>query len=416
MKFIELFAGIGGFRYGLERVCFKNERQPEMPSSGDTEGQPKQLLGECSERLYDCVWANEWDKYAAQIYRKKFGEGELYEGDITKINPRDIPDHDLLVGGFPCQAFSIAGKRAGFDDTRGTLFFEVARILRDRRPRCVLLENVKGLLSHDGGKTFQTILKVLSDIGYTVEWQILNSKNFGVPQNRERVFIVGHLRGESTGQIFPIGESDEKSSGSLGLQGTRQIACSLRATDYKGTHNNIREKARGSYIMRDGRDNRSCLRAGRTPVLNTCGGGNTEGKFIIKANTKKGYEEVKEGDSLNLSVPSSKTRRGRVGKGVSQTIDTGMHQHTIKDMRIRRLTPTECERLQGFPDGWTEGLSDTQRYRCLGNAVTTNVITAIGAKIIQNENPALVGAVTKQGGKDEFRTANRKTSRCARED
>ena len=389
MKFIELFAGIGGFRYGLERVCFKNERQPEMPSSGDTEGQPKQLLGECSERLYDCVWANEWDKYAAQIYRKKFGEGELYEGDITKINPRDIPDHDLLVGGFPCQAFSIAGKRAGFDDTRGTLFFEVARILRDRRPRCVLLENVKGLLSHDGGKTFQTILKVLSDIGYRVEWQILNSKNFGVPQNRERVFIVGHLRGTSGQQIFPIG-------------GENPITCVEAGTIKAISRHDILKRA---YSTK-----------GLSPVLNTCGGGNTEGKFIIKANTKKGYEEVKEGDSLNLSVPSSKTRRGRVGKGVSQTIDTGMHQHTIKDMRIRRLTPTECERLQGFPDGWTEGLSDTQRYRCLGNAVTTNVITAIGAKIIQNENPALVGAVTKQGGKDEFRTANRKTSRCARED
>jgi len=226
MKFIELFAGIGGFRYGLQEVRVESE------DSTDSESGASQH----SERpFYTCVWANEIDKYAASIYRKNYGgrygqrlcdenkgqevsrtgdtEGQrseqldispkgldgnfdqrskLYEGDITKVNVREIPDHDLLVGGFPCQAFSIAGNRAGFEDTRGSLFFEIARILADKRPRCVLLENVKGLLSHDSGKTFQTILKVLSDIGYRIEWQVLNSKNFGVPQNRERVFIIGH--------------------------------------------------------------------------------------------------------------------------------------------------------------------------------------------------------------------------------
>ena len=231
-----------------------------------------------------------------------------------------------MVGGFPCQSFSIAGKRRGFDEARGTLFFEIARILRVKRPRCVVLENVKGLLSHDGGKTFQVILKVLSDIGYGVEWQVLNSKNFGVPQNRERVFIVGHLRGTSRPEVFPIGESSSRNiKPQKETQGERQrirsdVASTLAQRDYKG----------GNNLLDDG-------------------------------------------------------------------------------AKIRRFTPTECERLQGFPDGWTElgvihntqeyikkcalkgkvpeeyvvkKISDTQRYKCLGNAVTTNVITAIFNKII----------------------------------
>lgn len=290
MRFIELFAGIGGFRYGLQEVRVKSE------NSSDNQGRTSQH-SECS--FYTCVWANEIDKYAASIYRKNYGGGELYEGDIRTVDLPDIPDHDLLVGGFPCQAFSIAGKRGGFDDTRGTLFFEIARILRDKRPRCVLLENVKGLLSHDSGKTFQTILKVLSDIGYRVEWQVLNSKDFGVPQNRERVFIIGHLRGQSRGQVFPIGE--------------------------------------GARL-----DKKTQQKNKKTVQTHRC----------LEATEYKGYS--------------------------AERFD-GVYQ----DLRIRRITPTECERLQGFPDGWTEGISDTQRYKCLGNAVTTTVITAIGEKLSQ---------------------------------
>src|SRR3990167_5374578 len=163
MKFIEMFAGIGGFRHGLEKHRFK------------------------------CVWANEIDKYACKIYRKNFGDKELFEGDIRAVDAISIPDHDLLCAGFPCQSFSIAGKRGGFEDTRGTLFFEIARIASVKRPELLLLENVKGLLSHDSGRTFGTILTTLSDLGYFLEWQVLNSKDFRVPQNRERVFIVGHL-------------------------------------------------------------------------------------------------------------------------------------------------------------------------------------------------------------------------------
>jgi DNA (cytosine-5)-methyltransferase 1 len=206
MRYISLFAGIGGFDLALNR------------------------LG------HECVWANEWDKYAAQIYNKNFGKlgewtrstecvrhngdssdskGESWEGnkgvdtrDIRTVPTSEIPDHDLLVGGFPCQAFSIAGKRRGFDDTRGTLFFEIARILKDKQPKFFILENVKGLLSHDTGFTFKTIISTLTELGYDLEWQVLNSKNYGVPQNRERVFIVGHIRGQPRPEVFPIRESD----------------------------------------------------------------------------------------------------------------------------------------------------------------------------------------------------------------
>ncbi len=221
IKFIELFAGIGGFRYGLER-CVGAECTNEKSKSSE----PKILVGGIrstmeEERsvlptnnggvrsIYRCVWANEIDKYACQIYRKNFGEGELYEGDIKRVSTDTIPDHELLVAGFPCQSFSIAGKRGGFEDTRGTLFFEIARIISAKRPKLLLLENVKGLLSHDRGRTFATILATLSDLGHVLEWQVFNSKDYGVPQNRERVFIIGHLGGIGGQTVFPIGESNQ---------------------------------------------------------------------------------------------------------------------------------------------------------------------------------------------------------------
>jgi DNA (cytosine-5)-methyltransferase 1 len=314
IKFIELFAGIGGFRYGLER-CMGIESTDEKSKQTKSEIQfgrirsslevERSVLPSDNRRkrsVYTCVWANEWDKYACQTYRKNYGEGELYEGDITKVSTDDIPDHDLITGGFPCQVFSIAGKRRGFDDTRGTLFFEIARICRAKKPKYLLLENVKGLLSHDSGRTFQTILKVLSDIGYVLQWQVLNSKNFGVPQNRERVFIVGHLRGERRPEVFPIGEGIRLDSQTQQKNGKKiQTHRCLEATEYKGYS---AERFDGVY----------------------------------------------------------------------------------QDLKIRRLTPIECERLQGFSDNWTEGISDTQRYKCLGNAVTTNVITAIGEKLLRSKD------------------------------
>lgn len=336
MRYLSLFSGIGGFELGIQQAYEANNHKQTTSIEQDREGwdgatnDGSVLLHRGSDAPL-CIGYSEIDKYAIQIYQKHFPEHKNY-GDITKIDPKDLPDFDLLVGGFPCQAFSIAGKRKGFDDTRGTLFFEIARILRDKQPRLLLLENVKGLLSHDNGQTFSTIISTLDELGYDLQWQVLNSKNFGVPQNRERVFIVGHLRGTSRPKVFPIREGEQESDGALGLQSVRQVAGALRATDYKGTHNNIREIIQLNNPVHS--NNRVYGAGGISPTLNTAQGGNRQPK--IEA-----------------------------------------------EYRIRRLTPTECERLQGFPDGWTEGVSDTQRYKTLGNAVTVNVIREIINSLIR---------------------------------
>jgi len=184
--FISLFGGIGGFDLALIRNGWKCEGYYEI------------------------------DKYATSVYNKNFGT-KYKPTDITTVNAKDIPDHDLLVGGFPCQSFSIAGKRKGFMDTRGTLFFDIARIVKEKRPKNILLENVKGLLNHDKGNTFKTILQTFDELGYNVEWQVCNSKNY-VPQNRERVFIIGHSRKKCSGKVFPFRENSEKVSGIQGQE------------------------------------------------------------------------------------------------------------------------------------------------------------------------------------------------------
>ena len=197
MKYLSLFSGIGGFEYGIQQSKYSEH--------------------------FECIGFSEIDKYAKSIYIRHFPEHKDL-GDATKIRTENLPDFDFLVGGFPCQAFSVAGKRRGFDDTRGTLFFEIARILKDKRPRYFLLENVKGLLSHDKGKTFQTILKVLSDLGYVVQWTLLNSKDFQVPQRRERVFIEGYFGRKCAGEVLSVRRNCEKDSPPVSktMYGTRQ--------------------------------------------------------------------------------------------------------------------------------------------------------------------------------------------------
>lgn len=208
--FIDLFAGVGGFRYGIESVGNKGrgeQPQEEREHAGGDELHPQ------GKHSPICVYSNEWDKYANSVYRKHYKECD--DRDIRTVTATEIPDHDLLCGGFPCQAFSVAGKRGGFEDTRGTLFFEIARIAQEKRPRLLLLENVKGLLSHDKGRTFRTILATLDELGYDAQWQVLNSKDFGVPQNRERVFIVGNLRGTPRPKVFPLGSTNSKALSEL---------------------------------------------------------------------------------------------------------------------------------------------------------------------------------------------------------
>ena len=209
LKYFDAFSGYGGFSLGIQQAyedLLKTERKQQGRDEKNSTDAESQFLG---TQQPSCVGFSEINKYAIQVYEKHFPSHKNF-GDITEINPATLPDFDLFCGGFPCQSFSITGKRRGFDDTRGTLFFDIMRIVRVKRPRFILLENVKGLLSHDGGITFDTIIRTIDELGYDIQWQVLNSKNFGVPQNRERVFIIGHTRGTPRPKVFPIRKINEE--------------------------------------------------------------------------------------------------------------------------------------------------------------------------------------------------------------
>jgi DNA (cytosine-5)-methyltransferase 1 len=434
LTFIEMFCGIGGFRLGLERSGWK------------------------------CVWANDIDKYACQVYRRNFGDGELVEGDVRSVDADAIPDHTLLTAGFPCQSFSLAGKRKGFEDARGTLFYDIARVAGAKRPPLLLLENVKGLLSNDGGRTFARILQTLDGLGYDVEWQVLNSKHFGVPQNRERVFVVGHLRGTGSRQIFPVGEAPANAIGareeaqgeearlrvanSLNVEGSGRernlitsalihsrgletrndgVCHSLKGAGGGSSKNFVVANTLSSRYFKDGSENLIKIYDGHhkqfTEEMGTLTGReNRQGtNWLVVADRTRSYANLGRNlespksvtnalsgvqkDNLVLAVETAFTKanmkQGRFSKechsldgGKSKGVmlldghpdgkpRTCLREGRVLDLafdgvKIRRLTPIECERLQGFPDGWTEGVSDTQRYKLLGNAVTVNVVGFLG--------------------------------------
>src|SRR3990167_3596224 len=335
MKCLSLFSGIGGFDLALQR-------------------QGHEIIGAC-----------EIDKYARQVYARHF-QGITIHNDARTLSPESLPYFDMLCGGFPCQAFSVAGKRKGFDDTRGTLFFEIARIAREKKPRYLLLENVRGILSHDKGETFRTILATLDEIGYDAEWQIINSKYF-VPQNRERIFIIWHLRGERTRQIFPLGdcgELDNNSRPETQEEGKR-ISGTIDSNYWKGGSRTMIAEPEIKYEnMSESQANRVYNIDGIAPSLGVGHAMNTP-NITVPVLTPDRLEKRQNG------------RRFKENGDPSFTL-TSQDIHDIFDgKRIRRLTPVECERLQGFPDNYTDGLSDTQRYKCLGNAVTVPVVEYI---------------------------------------
>ncbi|RSI63297.1 Modification methylase HhaI [Streptococcus mitis] len=378
MKFLDLFAGIGGFRIGME-------------SAG-----------------HECIGFCEIDKFARASYKAIHDtKGEIELHDITTVSDdtiRGIGHVDVICGGFPCQAFSIAGARRGFEDTRGTLFFEIARFASILKPRYLFLENVKGLLNHDRGNTFEVILSALDELGYDVEWQVLNSKNFGVPQNRERVFIIGHLRGGSGRKVFPLSgdgaaitceqpkinkvgnirkKGKSQSGDVVSIDSLAPTLCST--TTQKDPLKVLIENEIKQFGVLQPNYNQSGVVYeidGISPTIRAYQGGNLEPKIRVKEATKQGYQEAEIGDSVNLSHPNSKTRRGRVGKQIANTLLTGESQGVVEpDFRIRKLTPKECWRLQGFPD-WAfdkaqEVNSNSQLYKQAGNSVTVNVISAI---------------------------------------
>ncbi|WP_308292982.1 DNA cytosine methyltransferase, partial [Latilactobacillus sakei] len=333
IKFLDLFAGIGGFRSGLE------------------------MAG------HECVGFVEIDKFARRSYRAIYDtEGEWTAHDIRAVRASELPRADIWTFGFPCQDISVAGKQKGFAGKRSSLFFTVTSLIRDLeeedRPSILLIENVKNLLSINGGWDFLKLQIELDEIGYDIEWDVLDTAEV-LPQHRERVYIVGHLRGRGTRKVFPIRRSNKKASNRPRI---------MRVFDGRNS---------GTYGSQD-----VVSPEGITGTLNTMSGGNREPKVLVKEATKMGYAEGYEGDSINISQPNSKTRRGRVDKQVANTLETGINQGVVtEELFIRKLTPLECWRLQGFTDEQFYKAqavnSNSQLYKQAGNSVSVPVVYAV---------------------------------------
>ena len=347
INLLDLFSGIGGFHLGLERAGFKVN-----------------------------AFNSEIDKHAIDVYKNNF-KNSTYVGSVTDVRGRDLPRIDAITFGSPCQDFSIAGKGKGMGGERSSLILEAIRLIEECRPRFFIWENVKGTFSSNSGEDFAAILQAFANLGdYRIEWQLLNTKWF-LPQNRERVYLVGYLRGKPGREVFPIGKENihfKKEPETQISVGTLCANYAINPTD--GSYVKQINPSKESGGKQPYQQNRIYDTSGLSPCLLK-----DKADIIIKTNTKKGYDTLKPGDSLNYAQPTSKTRRGRVGKGIAQTLDTGVQQAVYTD-RLRRLTPIECERLQGFPDNWTEGVSDSQRYKMLGNAVTVDVVQEIGSRLI----------------------------------
>lgn len=422
MKFIDLFAGIGGFRLGMEMAGHECVGHVEIDKFANYSYTAMHLLED--EELLELQQIKKYKKAQKWIESKMKNRGEYYANDIRSIESRELPEADIWCGGFPCQAFSIAGARRGFEDMRGTLIFEVFRLAAERKPKIIFLENVAGLLNHDRGRTFATILHGFWELGYDVEWQLLNSKDFGVPHNRERVFIVGYLRGTSRRELFPVTRASKQTlmqviggrqgervydikgvsctlAGEAGGQGAKTGLYLLNGTKEGNVYCLDANYSKGETRLEKGKRSMVTVQAVLTPdrlekrqngrrikeneePIFTLTARDRHGVMISEA-TKKGYDIAMEGDSINLAVPGSKTRRGRVGKGVANTLDTSCNQGVLKGARIRRLTPKECFRLQGFPDEYFDRArqvnSDSQLYKQAGNSVTVNVIYEIAKRL-----------------------------------
>jgi DNA (cytosine-5)-methyltransferase 1 len=299
--FIDLFAGIGGMRLAFQK-------------NGGT-----------------CVFSSEWDKFAQQTYSENFNETPA--GDIRSIKESDIPTHDILLAGFPCQPFSHAGLKMGFEDTRGTLFFDIARIIKFHKPKLVLLENVKGFLSHDKGNTFKVVKATLEDLGYEVHSQVLNAKDFGLPQNRERIYIVGINRKRANSLPFTFPKSPKKQT-FLG----------------EILENNVPKK----YTISD---------------------------RLWSGHQRRLEEHRARGNGFGYSIFNSKsthtsTISARYYKDGSEILIAQRNKNP------RKITPREAARLQGFPESFRIPVSDAQAYRQFGNSVAVPVVSAIAKRMV----------------------------------
>lgn len=382
---------------------------------------------------YKEVFACDMDKYARQTFIHNYGEPEYYP---MNVYDREIPSEslDIYMTSPPCQAFSLAGKRLGKDDKRGILFFNSHEFIQKNQPRYFIFENVKGLLSDDGGKTFQEWVNMLGgksvngvpvlfpyedSVDYHIYYKVLNSKHHGVPQNRERVFIIGIRDDQDNVFQFPKEEHlTKRLKDVLEEYVDDKYFLSEKTLNYMFEHKKIHNDRGNGFEF-----NPHTIEDKYSKAISTkCGSRQTDPYIKVQSATKKGYEEATEGDSINFSVPNSETRRGRVGKGVAQTLDTACNQgviiplfhwgkgknnermvydkngispcmtsamgmgggytpSVINDYKIRRLTPRECFRLMDFPDSFTWPVSDSQAYKQAGNSIVVGVLAKIIAKL-----------------------------------
>jgi len=358
-------------------------------------GSPEQALNNLGID-HEIEFACDIDKYAKQTYLKNFNTKQFYT-DITTLDMKNLSYVDLLVFGFPCQAFSLAGKRGGFEDTRGTLFYDALRYLKEHRPRYFIAENVKGLVSHDKGKTFQTIIDCLAstvntqmsimpfdNLGYHIHYKVLNTKNYGIPQNRERIFIVG-IRDEADNNFtfpkeFPLELKlkdilqDNPNSKYFNLSNSQQQMIN--------DENDIKR-----YINSDIIDK---FNEGDCADISFPNGYNkanrvfkVDDKYFLKEETVKKLNEYNQRNKDNGNGFRAKFHNPETDLMSALKIGGAGADDLIKQDKIRRLTPIECERLQGFPDNHTEGVSDTQRYKQMGNTITVNVMMELFKKLLK---------------------------------
>jgi len=332
---------------------------------------------------YKTIFACDWDKYARQTYIENYGDPEYFPKNVYN---REIPKKslDIYMTSPPCQAFSLAGNRKGENDERGVLFYNSHEFIKKNKPRYFIFENVKGLLSDAGGLTFKVWLDMLGgksvngnpvlfpnekSTPYHIYWQVLNAKHYGVPQNRERVFIIG-IRDDADNTFrFPKTQNLTKKLKDV-LENNINDKYFLSEKMVK----HLKHHDRSQKPITENTETVNCITANYAKQ-------SSDLQYLkINSATKKGYEIATNQDSINFSVLNSKTRRGRVGKGVAQTLDTACNQGVISTTNIRRLTPRECFRLMDFPDTFKWSVSDTQAYKQAGNSIVVNVL----AEIIKN--------------------------------
>lgn len=424
MTFLDLCSGIGGFRLGLESAGHK------------------------------CIGYCEYDKFARASYEAMYDtEGEWKADDVTKLRPEDVPGADIWCFGFPCQDISVAGKQRGLVGKRSGIYYNIIDLIKgkeeDDKPTYLLVENVKNLLSINAGFDFASVLSEMDEAGYDCRWQVLNSKDFGVPQNRERVFIIANLRSRGRREILPLCGENAATLNQLigGMQGYRvygtdgisatlvgnaggagaktglyfidqsntapKITDTARCLTARYTAGMVNHTAMNSAVMEvhpvltpermEKRQNGRRFKEDGEPMFTltsqdrhgvfVCEKVNEEDEVILHVRnaTKAGFDEAHSGDGINLAFPESRTRRGRVGKQCSQTLDcSGQMGAVLKCGRIRRLTPRECFRLQGFPDSLYEKAasvnSDAQLYKQAGNAVTATVAFAVAMSLPESRD------------------------------